>query len=312
MARIWGEGFDMLEASKTGTSDANANWVVWDASDPLGALARLYAATIKRASQQIDWYKVKVRPKRLGSQVCRFLAIVLLGLAALIPLLKAAGIGQSESTLPAQGAPQTQPLGPNTMRIAFELGYVFAAVAAGIIAFDKYFGLSTGWIRYIQTELALEGALDELHYDWVALLAKIQGQNPTPEQAQTMIQRLRSFIVLVNGQTQKETEGWVMEFQANLADLEKAAKARAQEQKPGRVEVTVANAHAFESGVTASLDGMDSRALEGTSCVFGSVAPGPHIVSAKGAKGDKMLQASEIIRVQPDSVASVSLTLPNP
>ncbi len=298
----------MLEVSKIGTSDANANWAVWDASDPLGALARLYAATIKRAYQQIDWYKVKVRPKRFGSQVCRFLAIVLLGLAALIPLLKAAGIGQSGSTLPA---PQTQPQGPNTMRIAFELGYVFAAVAAGIIAFDKYFGLSTGWIRYIQTELALEGALDELHYDWVALLAKIQGQNPTPEQAQAMIQRLRSFIVLLNGQTQKETEGWVMEFQANLADLEKAAKARAQEQKPGRVEVTVVNAHAFESGVTASLDGMDTRALEGTSCVFGSVAPGPHIVSAKGAKGDKMLHVSEIIRVQPDSVASVSLTLPD-
>jgi len=126
-----------------------------------------------------------------------------------------------------------------------------------------------------------------------------------------MIQRLRSFMVVVNGQTQKETEAWVMEFQANLADLEKAAKARAQEQKPGRVEVTASNAQTLEPGVTASLDGMETRAVEGTSCVFGSVAPGPHIVLVKGMKGAKMFQVSEIIRVQPDSVASVSLALPN-
>ena len=145
----------------------------------------------------------------------------------------------------------------------------------------------------------------------MALLAKLQGQNPTPEQAQAMIQRLRSFMVVVNGQTQKETEAWVMEFQANLADLEKAAKARAQEQKPGRVEVTASNAQTLEPGVTASLDGMETRAVEGTSCVFGSVAPGPHIVLVKGMKGAKMFQVSEIIRVQPDSVASVSLALPN-
>jgi hypothetical protein len=38
-------------------------------------------------------------------------------------------------------------------------------MAAGVIAFDKYFGLAIGWIR---TELALEAALGELRYDWVA------------------------------------------------------------------------------------------------------------------------------------------------
>jgi hypothetical protein len=72
----------------------------------------------------------------------------------------------------------------------------------------------------------------------------------------------------VNSKTQQETEQRVMEFQANLADLEKAAKARAQEQKPGRVEVTVTSVQAFEPGVMASLDGMEARALEGTSSIL--------------------------------------------
>jgi hypothetical protein len=283
--------------SRPVVANPSAGWLAWDACNPAASLANLYAATIAKARQQIEWYRVKVGPKRVGSQLCRLAAIVLLGLAALIPLIRSA---LSSAAIVTAGR----------MNVAFELGYVFAAVAAGVIAFDKYFGLSTAWIRYIQTELALEGALDELQYDWVALQAKIQGQSPATEQCQAMIQRLRSFIVLVNSKTQQETEEWVMEFQANLADLEKAAKARVQEQKPGRVEVTVTNAQSFEPGVTASLDGMEARALEGTGSIFGSVTPGPHIVLVKGKKGDKTLQTSEIIRVQPDSAASVSLTLP--
>ena len=222
----------MGTGSQPGVAKPNASWVAWDGSNPAASLSNLYAATVAKARDQIEWYRMKVRPKRVGSQLCRLAAIVLLGLAALIPLLKAAL--STAGIVPA-----------GRMNIAFELGYVFAAIAAGVIAFDKYFGLSTGWIRYIQTQLALEGGLDELQYDWVALVARIQGQNPATEQCQAMIQRLRSFIVLVNSKTQQETEEWVMEFQANLADLEKAAKARVQEQKPGRVEVTVTNVEAL-------------------------------------------------------------------
>jgi hypothetical protein len=96
----------------------------------------------------------------------------------------------------------------------------------------------------------------------------------------------------------------------NLADLEKAAKHRAQEQKPGTVEVTVSNALEFDPGLTTSLDGLEARPVEGKSCVFGSVSPGAHIVLVKGAKSGKTAQASEIVRVQPDSVTSVSLALP--
>jgi hypothetical protein len=258
----------------------------------MGSLTALYRATVEKGRAQIYWYRSKVRPKRLGSQFCRLTAILLFGLAALFPLAKAAA-GQMES------------------RVPFELGYVAAALAAGAIAFDRYFGLSTGWIRYIQAELTLEAALDELHYDWVALLAKTQSANPSPEQVQAIIQRLRAFIVFANGQTQQETQAWVLEFQTNLADLEKAVKLHAQERKPGTLEVTVGNAPDFDPGLTASLDGMEARPLEGKSCVFRGVAPGAHIVLVKGVKAGKTFQASEIARVQPDSVASVSLTLPS-
>jgi hypothetical protein len=290
------------DANSVGTSSNKDS--AWNEQDPMGSLAALYRATVQRGKEQINWYRKKVRPKRLGSQACRFAAILFFGLAALIPLIKAADIwhDQQDSQASAQ----------RSIQFPFELGYIAAALAAGLIAFDRYFGLSTGWIRYIQTQLALEGSLDELQYDWVAFQARIQGANPASEQVQAMIQRLRSFIVFSNGQTQQETQAWVMEFQSNLADLEKAAKVRAQEQKPGTLEVTVSNALDFDPGLVASLDGMERRTLEGKSCVFANVTPGGHIIVVRGAKSGKDVQASEIIRVQPDAVASASLALPIP
>ncbi|PYV24916.1 MAG: hypothetical protein DMG27_11675 [Acidobacteria bacterium] len=43
--------------------DANAGSAQWDASDAAGSLAKLYAATLEKARQQIDWYRVKAVPK---------------------------------------------------------------------------------------------------------------------------------------------------------------------------------------------------------------------------------------------------------
>jgi hypothetical protein len=139
----------------------------------------------------------------------------------------------------------------------------------------------------------------------------VEGQlTPTPDQVQAMIQRLRAFIVLVNSQVQQETQAWVVEFQTSLADLEKTARMRAQEQKPSSMEITITNAAEFDSGVTVSLDGMDPLAVDGKSCVFRNVAPGPHIVLARGSKSGKVAQQSDIVRVQPDAPATVSITIP--
>jgi hypothetical protein len=87
----------MAEDRKTGAFD-----IEWDPQNPIGSLGKLYAITTEKARQQINWYKVKVKPKRFLSQGCRFLAIALLGLAALIPLLNAAGFSQRQAPTQVQ------------------------------------------------------------------------------------------------------------------------------------------------------------------------------------------------------------------
>jgi hypothetical protein len=44
--------------------------------------------------------------------------------------------------------------------------------AAGFLAFDRYFGTSSGWIRYMTSLAAIERLRAEFLFDWTALLQK--------------------------------------------------------------------------------------------------------------------------------------------
>jgi len=281
--------------SSGGNAETSNDFPPWDDKDPKGSLLRWYGATVRQGEAAIDWYRRKQYWKRVGSRLFRYAAIVLVAIGALLPLLSMQGLDQH--------LPFLKVLVP-------QWGYVVFAIAAGFVLGDKLFGFSTGWIRFIKTQLTLESALAELRYDWLALFAKLSGDVPTQEQIQTLIQRLKAFVVFVHAQVQQETETWVLEFQSNLAELEKAAKVGAEATKPGSLQVTVPNAAEFDGGVTATLNGIEVKKVDGTRCLFLSVMPGQHQVLIRGTKAGKTLDASEIVKVTPDSMATVTVALP--
>lgn len=281
--------------SSVGNAGTSNEFPQWDDKDPRGSLLRWYGATVRQGEAAIDWYRRKQYWKRVGSRLFRYAAIALVAIGALLPLLSMQGLDQH--------LPFLKVLVP-------QWGYVVFAIAAGFVLGDKLFGFSTGWIRFIKTQLTLESALAELRYDWLALFAKLSGDVLTQEQIQTLIQRLKAFVVLVHAQVQQETEAWVFEFQSNLADLEKAAKVGAEAAKPGSLQVTVPNAAEFDGGVTATLNGIEVKKVDGTRCLFLSVMPGQHQVLIKGTKAGKTLDASEIVKITPDSMAAVTVALP--
>src|SRR5271157_1930311 len=279
---------DMANSSSEKARTSN-DFPQWDDKKPKDSLLSLFGATVLQGEAAINWYKRKQTWKRFGSRLFRYLAIGLVAIGALLPLLSMQGLDQH--------LPFLKVLVP-------QWGYVVFAIAAGCVLGDKLFGFSTGWIRFIKTQLILEGALTELRYDWLAFFAKLSGDAPTQEEIQTLIQRLKAFVVFVNAQVQQETEVWVLEFQSSLADLEKAAKVGATAGKPGSLQVTVPNAAEFDGGVTASLNGMETKRVDGTHCLFFSVMPGQHQVLIQGRKASKTFEASEFVRVAPDSMAT--------
>lgn len=258
----------------------------WDPGDPAKSLALLYKWTVKTTESRIAWYDHSRKPKRAGSQWLRVFSILFAAIGALCPLVDATKIVGDKILLG-------------------QWGYVSIALAAAIVGYDKYFGLSTGWMRYIVTQLSLEKALKEFQYDWIILYAQ-------QANISTLLQRIKDFSLQVESLVRQETDAWVLEFQSNVAELEKVLKTEVETRKPGNIKITVTNAADFDA-VAIKLNDNPVKELIGiTEGLIDTVPPKRYEVTAIGKKGNKESKGSKVIEVQPNSMTSVEITLPPP
>ncbi len=274
----------------------------WNAEQPEASLQAVQQWAIQNAKSQIDWYSKNKFSKRLGSQIIRACTIGFAALGALCPLLDAAELLPLIAAMLKQAPP---------LDFAFaQWGYVFFGVAAAIYGFDKFFGLSTGWMRYIVTQMALEKALKEFQYDWLILRAQPHGQAETQTvNTQALLQKMRDFTSQVETLVKQETDAWVLEFQNNLSQLEKVLKTEVDNRKPGSIKVTVSNALEYGS-VSIRLKGVQHKELIGTTqALLDSIPPGVYEVEAVGSKGNKTGKDSKVVEVQPNAIATADLTL---
>jgi hypothetical protein len=172
--------------------------------DTESALAKLYRYAEGRALEATDWYLQDKRGKRIWSRGLRLLAILLVIAGALQPLLDAAAPGPSRTAW----------------------GYVLLALAAACIGFDRFFGLSSGWMRSMTTAQSLERRLEQLQYDCAAECARSASRTVDPKQVQNRLALLRVFSDDVAALLQQETASWVLEFQSNLLRLERSNGSR--------------------------------------------------------------------------------------
>jgi hypothetical protein len=188
----------------------------WKDSDVENSLVELRRYVESEAQRQIDWYYAKKARKARVSIVLRFTAIVLFVLGGLVPIIKA--------TLPADVI----------AKLPFDFGqagYLLIGVAAGCVGLDRFFGYSTGWIRYITTGMSIEKSLEEYRMEWARNIAKLRGAPPNEEQLDQLIQICQTFSLAIKSQVEQETKAWVAEFQSNLTQLEKDLQAKADEVK---------------------------------------------------------------------------------
>ncbi len=188
----------------------------WKDSDVENSLSVLHQYVEEQAQKQIYWYWDKKRAKAHMSMFLRFVAIILFALGGLVPIVKA--------TLPATVA----------AKFPFDFGqsgYLLIGVAAGCMGLDRFFGYSTGWIRYVTTAMAIEKSLEEFRLEWTRSMAKMRGAPPSPEQLEVLIQTSAAFSLAIKSQVEQETKAWVVEFQSNLSQLEKDLQAKAEEAK---------------------------------------------------------------------------------
>ena len=277
----------------------NVEELKWDtATEIQNSIVKLYQYAEATANDAIDWYDRKKHYKSLLSQLLRVMAIALTAVGGLTPIISA--LGWSSVQVPQASL---------NLNVG-QLGYLFLGLAAACVGFDRFFGFSSGWMRFISTKMTLERMLSEFRMDWAMMVAKLGNKSPTTDQVQLMIQRIKEFVVSINSNVEQETLAWISEFKTNLAEIEKTAATKGESARPGAIDITVTNGMDTEDGFTVVLDGMEVKRVRGTKYQIGYVPPGPHKIAVAGTIKGEPLDASELANVAPGAITNVTLALP--
>jgi SMODS and SLOG-associating 2TM effector domain 2 len=177
-----------LEASQLPT-------IGWDKK--AAALSELCSWAENFAHEAIDWYLSEKKRKARWSRSLRLLAIILATLGGATPLA-ALTAGR-----PALG----------------NWGFVLIALAAGCLAYDRFSGYSSAWLRYMAAATELRSQLSDFQLQWARTVAAFDGKDPSNEATLEMIDSVHSFVRSINETIRSETQSWLDEFNSNLSEL---------------------------------------------------------------------------------------------
>jgi hypothetical protein len=160
-------------------------------------LAEFYNDAQARAIETCEWYLADRRGKKMASRMLRGLAVLLAAAGGLVPLASVT-TGQSVSGW----------------------GYVLLAGAGVCFGFDRFLGLSAGWMRDMTTVQRIQRRLQLFQLDWTTLDATRVTSGGDGTAVEPYLTLLRDFATDLSDLIIEETSEWVSEFQSGLQVLE--------------------------------------------------------------------------------------------
>jgi hypothetical protein len=198
----------------------SAPWepVVWHDAAVMESLLAIRRRAELQALDAVRWYNSKKDSKRWWSRWLRGWAITFTVLGGLVPFIAATGLLHAKP-----GSQESN----EVIALHFnQFGYVFLGLAAGCVAFDRFFGFSSNWMRYIAAALRIETATTKFRFDWEQVIAPLRGVAPLePEVVNTLLKLIARYSLAVREAIEHETGAWMMEFQTNLSQFDKETKA---------------------------------------------------------------------------------------
>lgn len=262
----------------------------WD-NEHLGeSVEKLYQLTIHRANGAAGWYRRNIPRVKRGARWTRIFAIFFAALGGIIPTISQLIVIDGNSLNPLWST-------------------VAIAAAGGALAFDRFFGNSSAWIRYITAEMRLSEMLQNFQFQWEAERVAWQGKAPTFEQAQSLVSQSSTFLKEVAKVVQDETQMWVLEFQSTLKALDDNLKASAEQNRKGAINVTVENGASFEKGWKLFLEDKPLGTYTGTTGAINNLLPGFYTIKVEGKLGDRTAQAVSVASVVAGQITTLSLTV---
>ena len=188
----------------------------WSVEMQEETLHRIKAYAIDTYIHCMDWYRREKVGKRYWGKAIRLLVVVLTGLAGLIPILS--------DLLPKQIGeffPNLFPTGQVPI-LSASWATVALALVASLIALDRFFGFTSGWIRYELAAQELARSRHRFDFDWEQIMFTRSQEPASPEHARRSLALCCEFLREVNEIKAKETDAWAKDFSQQISDSDKS------------------------------------------------------------------------------------------
>jgi hypothetical protein len=264
----------------------------WRDGQRLSCLKKLREIVASKIEMTAAWYMRGKKGRRIFCRFSRVGAVVLATLAAAQPTI--AEIYRSQDRLLVRPGIAT----------------ILALAAAALLLLDRFFGASTGWVRYISSGLALNDLRDEFEAMWRLETAAWGDAEPNIDQTKHTVTVLQGFITRVNDIVRAETEAWKAEFQSALQQVEEYAKTAPKKVEKSGLKVAVTNLDKLDGEWKISVNGGTPEIVTSAEKAF-SLTPGQTQLAVEAKVGDskKTVRREEIVMLKAGEITSVSFTL---
>ena len=205
----------------------------WETGKLAVPLNQICTYAISQAQQAIDWYLRKRQLRRYFCRICRIGVILLTAFAGLLPIINEI-IGKEHAL--------------HSLWAAVALG-----VAATLILIDRFYGFTSGWIRFLLTAMRLTEALETFRFEVEQQKLSWGDAEPTPEQAAALLEQIRQFHAKALGIVNDETKAWAAEFTEAIKQLDEQVKAERSNQATSAGERLESSLHPMPLGEANSV-----------------------------------------------------------
>ncbi|MCX4882433.1 MULTISPECIES: SLATT domain-containing protein [unclassified Streptomyces] len=171
-----------------------------DWGEPAERLHELYRWVEQGALETAAWYLADRAWKRRGARALRTGAAAGAVTGAALPLLDLTGLAAGLAAW----------------------GYLALLLAVACVAVDRFFGVTSGWIRDVATAQAVQRRLQVLQFDWASeSVREVLGpaEGTASEAAERCLGVLRRFSDDVTELVRTETADWMVEFRTGTAPM---------------------------------------------------------------------------------------------
>ena len=171
-----------------------------DWGEPAERLDELYRWVEDGALQTASWYLRDRVWKRRGARILRSGAAAGAVAGAALPLLDLAGAAHGVAPW----------------------GCLALLLGVACVGIDRFFGVTSGWIRDVATAQAVQRRLQALQFDWASeSIREVLGpaEGTASEAAERCLGVLRRFAEDVTELVRTETTDWMVEFRTGSAPL---------------------------------------------------------------------------------------------